>query len=62
MNSLGVEINLTKSVTDPSGKAIEFAKRRIYNNQEITGLPYKLLECASKSIYDLHLMYRLMNK
>lgn len=62
MISIGVEINLSKSVVDPKGNAIEFAKRRFVSSTEITGLPFPLIEYASRSIYGLHDMYRLMNK
>jgi len=60
MSKLGLQINLTKSVVDPTGSSIEFAKRRFVGRVEITGIPFPLLDNADKSIYDYHTLLRSM--
>lgn len=53
MDLFGVKINLKKSFvcTSPSNVFGEFAKRIFLNNEEITGLPFKLIESTQVSIY-----------
>lgn len=56
LNKIGVEINTTKSKSYEDNKRepiFEFAKRISVNGNEITGIPYDLLEASSKSIYSL---------
>lgn len=41
MTKLGVEIGLAKSIISPSGSALEFAKRTIFNGQDVSPVPLK---------------------
>lgn len=39
MDTLGVEINLSKSLISDSGTALEFAKRTIFRGEDVSPLP-----------------------
>lgn len=43
MRSLGVEINLTKSIVSPSSSVFEFAKRTFNSGSDVSPIPFKQL-------------------
>lgn len=61
MEKIGVSINLTKSLVSEEGHVrIEFAKRIFYNGVEYSPLNLKLLNLASKSLYNLPILFQEM--
>jgi hypothetical protein len=44
MRQLGVGINLSKSVISPTGSTIEFAKKTVNNETDVSGLSWKMVK------------------
>jgi hypothetical protein len=61
MEKHGITINLQKSIVSTSYHQVEFAKRLFHSGVEITGLKFTILNQASKSIYMLVDLVRVMN-
>jgi hypothetical protein len=53
ITSLGVECNLSKSITSPKGLGLEFAKRTFWGNNDISPTPLKEFYSAMGSIQAL---------
>jgi hypothetical protein len=63
MEKIGVNINLTKTLKSTEGHLrIEFAKRILYNGDELTPLGYKLLKTCGKSIYTFPIILEEVNR
>jgi hypothetical protein len=63
MDKIGVNINLTKTLVSTEGHLrIEFAKRILYNGDELTPLGFKLLKTCGKSIYTFPLILEEVNR
>jgi hypothetical protein len=50
MASIGVGLNLSKSLVSVTGRVVEFAKRTLYKGQNISPLPVKELYASMKSV------------
>jgi len=63
MERIGVKINLTKSlVSEENHVRIEFAKRIFYNGMEYSPLNLRLLDLASKSVYNLPILFQELKR
>jgi len=66
MRDLGVEINLSKSISSPDGTAFEFAKRTGFKGQDVSPLPFKLFmlpysKSSLSSIFDKLEQMKILN-
>jgi len=50
MKRLGIEINLSKSIVSPKGKALEFAKRTLIKGQDVSPVPFKEQSAAHRNV------------
>jgi hypothetical protein len=49
MSELGVGVNPSKSLVSPSGKVVEFAKRTLYQGENISPVPIKEIFASIQS-------------
>lgn len=53
LKSLGVDINLAKSILSKKGKGLEFAKRTFLKGQDVSPVPFKEMSAAHRNISSL---------
>lgn len=62
MSSLGLEINLSKSVVCEDGLAFEFAKVTGYNGKDVSALPWKAFISQNSIFGRANIAYSLLTR